>query len=96
MKEYVNRAPLLPQNTVDIDTILSQRFYCEKYDVSGQWIVKDDRLATVFSYRDKQFILPFTAIFKPELLHWLKESAILQIEDAIEEQMMAESGFEEW
>ena len=96
MDEHFNGAPLLPQNTVDIDTIQSQRFYCEKYDVSGHWIIKDDKVATVFSYRDQQFILPFKAIFKTELLHWLKESAILQMEDAIEEYMMAESGFQEW
>ena len=96
MDEHFNGAPLLPQNTVDIDTIQSQRFYCEKYDVFGHWIVKGDKLATVFSYRDQQFILPFKAIFQPELLHWLKESAILQSEDAIEEHMMTESGFKEW
>jgi len=96
MDEHFNGAPLLPQNTVDIDTIQSQRFYCEKYDVSGHWIIKDDKVATVFSYRDQQFILPFKAIFKSDLLHWHKESAILQIEDAIEEYLMDEVGFHEW
>ena len=96
MDEYFNGAPLLPQNTVDIDAIQSQRFYCEKYNVFRHWIVKGDKLATVFSYRDQQFILPFKAIFKPELLHWLKESAILQMEDTIEEHMIAEYGFQEW
>ena len=40
--------------------------------------------------------LPFRAIFKPDMLYWLKESAILQMEDAIEEDMLQESGFEEW
>lgn len=96
MENYFNGAPLLPQNTVDIDTIQSQQFYCEKYSTCGSWVCKDGKIATVFCYQDRQFILPFRAIFKPELLHWLKESAILQMEDAIEEQMMAESGFQEW
>ena len=96
MDEHFNGAPLLPQNTVDINTIRSLCFYCKEYDVSGHWIIKDDKVATVFSYRDQQIIQPFKAIFKPELLHWLKESAILQMEDAVEEYMMAESGFQEW
>ena len=96
MDEHFNGATLLPQNTVDIDTIQNQCFYCKEYDVSGHWIIKDDKVATVFFYRDQQFILPFKAIFKPALLHWLKESAILQMEDAIEEHMIAEYGFQEW
>lgn len=54
MDEHFNGTPLLSQNTVDIDTIQSQRFYCEKYDASGHWIIKDDKVATVFSYRDQQ------------------------------------------
>jgi hypothetical protein len=47
-------------------------------------------------YHGKQYFLPFRAIFKPDMLYWLKESAILQMEDAIEEDMLQESGFEEW
>lgn len=96
MENFFNGAPLLPQNTVDIDTIHSQRFYCEKYNTYGHWICKDGKIATVFCYQDKQFVLPFRAIFKPKLLHWLKESAILQMEDTIEEYLLAKSGFEEW
>ncbi len=96
MKNYFNGAPLLPQNTVDISTIERQCFYCEKYHTYGRWICKDNKIATVFCYQDRQCILPFRAIFKPELLYWLKESAILQMEDAIEEELMAESGFQEW
>lgn len=96
MENFFDGAPLLPQNTVDTETIQSQSFYCEKYNTHGQWICKDGKIATVFCYQDHQFVLPFLAIFKPELLHWLKESAILQMEDAIEEYLLVESGFEEW
>lgn len=89
-------APLLPGNTVDIATIQSQRIYYYKYQTIGQWIHNSGKISTVFYYGGKQYCLPFGAIFKPELLHWLKESAILQMEDAIEEQLMAESGFQGW
>ena len=89
-------APLLPGNTVDIDTIQSQRFYCDKYQTVGQWICSGGKVATVFYHNGKQYCLPFRAIFKPDMLYWLKESAILQMEDAIEEDMLQESGFEEW
>ena len=68
MDEHFNGAPLLPQNTVDIDTIQSQRFYCEKYDASGHWIIKDGKVATVFSYRDQQFILPYFSPFKTSII----------------------------
>ena len=89
-------APLLPGNTVDVATIQSQRFYCEKYQAEGRWICQDGKIATVFYHKGKQYCLPFRAIFKPDMLYWLKESAILQMEDAIEEDMLQKSGFEEW
>ncbi len=89
-------APLLPGNTVDIDTIQSQWFYCDKYQTAGQWICSGGKVATVFYHNGKQYCLPFRAIFKPDMLYWLKESAILQMEDAIEEDMLQKSGFEEW
>lgn len=89
-------APLLPGNTVDIDTIQSLRFFCEKYQTEGRWICKDGKIVTFFYHNGKQYCLPFRAIFKPDMLHWLKESAILQMEDAIVEDMLQESGFEEW
>ena len=89
-------APLLPGNTVDVATIQSQRFYCEKYQTEGRWICKDGKIATFFYHNGKQYCLPFRAIFKPDMLYWLKESAILQMEDAIEEDILQKSGFEEW
>ena len=96
LSDSFNGAPLLSGNTVDIHTIQSQRFYCEKYRTAGRWICSNGKIATLFYYGGKQYCLPFKAVFKPELLHWLKESAILQMEDAIEEYLLAESGFEEW
>ena len=50
----------------------------------------------MFYYEGKQYCLPFKAVFKPELLHWLMKSAILQMEDAIEEQLIAKSRFQGW
>ena len=35
ISESFNGAPILPGNTVDIQTIQSQRFYCEKYSTTG-------------------------------------------------------------
>lgn len=96
ISENFHGAPLLPGNTVDVDTIQSQRFYCEKYQAEGRWICQDGKIATVFYHKGKQYCLPFRAIFKPNMLHCLREAAILQMEDAIEEDMLPESGFEEW
>ena len=91
--ENFHGAPLLPGNTVDVNTIQSQRFYCEKYQTEGRWICNDGKIATVFYYDGKQYCLPFRAIFKPDMLYWLKESAILQMEDAIVEDMLQKSGY---
>lgn len=97
VSDVFHGAPLLPGNTVDVHTIQSQRFYCEKYQTAGRWICSGGKVAIMFYYEGKQYWLPFKAIFKPELLlYWLKESAILQMEDAIEEEIMAESEFQEW
>lgn len=95
VSDVVQAAPLLPGKTVDIHTIQSQRFYCEKYQTAGRWICSGGKVATVFYYDGKQYCLPFRAIFKPDMLYWLKESAILQMEDAIEEDLLQEFGFEE-
>ena len=43
-------APLLSSNTVDITTIQSQRFYCDKYQTAGRWICSGGKVATVFYY----------------------------------------------
>lgn len=89
-------APLLPGNTLDVATIQCKRFYCDKYQTTGWWICSGGKIATVFCYDGKQCCLPFRAIFKPEPLYWLKESVILQMEDAIEVQLFAEFGFQKW
>ena len=96
LSESFNGAPILPGNTVDIHTIQSQRFYCEKYRTAGRWICKENKIATMFYYEGKQYCLPFKAVFKPELLHWLMESAKLQMEDTIESIAFDTEDWEEW
>lgn len=88
-------APLLSSNTVDITTIQSQRFYCDKYHTAGRWICSGGKVATVFYYDGKQHCLPFRALFKPDMLHWLMESAKLQMEDTIES-IAQNDKWEEW
>ena len=88
-------APLLPGNTVDVATIQSQRFYCDKYQTAGRWICSGGKVATVFYYDGKQYCLPFRAIFKPDMLYWLMESAKLQMEDKIES-IALDDEWEEW
>lgn len=88
-------APLLSSNTVDITTIQSQRFYCDKYRTAGRWICSGGKVATVFYYDGKQYCLPFRALFKPDMLHWLMESAKLQMEDKIES-IAQNDEWEEW
>lgn len=96
LSDNFHGAPLLPGNTVDIQTIQSQRFYCEKYRTAGRWICNDGKIATMFYYEGKQYFLPFKAVFKPELLHWLMESAKLQMEDTIERIVFDSEDWEEW
>ena len=88
-------APLLSSNTVDITTIQSQRFYCDKYQTAGRWICSGGKIATVFYYDGEQYCLPFRALFKPDMLHWLMESAKLQMEDTIES-IAQNDEWEEW
>lgn len=96
LTDSFNGAPLLPGNTVDIHTIQSQRFYCEKYRTAGRWVCSNGKIATMFYYGGKQYCLPFKAVFKPELLYWLMESAKLQMEDTIESIAFDSEDWEEW
>lgn len=96
LTDSFNGAPLLPGNTVDTQTIQSQRFYCEKYRTAGRWVCSNGKIATMFYYGGKQYCLPFKAVFKPELLYWLMESAKLQMEDTIESIAFDSEDWEEW
>lgn len=89
-------ASLHPSNKVDIATIRSKQFYCEKHKVAGRWICNDEKVATLFYFRGKQYLLPFDAVFTPVMLPCLMESAALQIEEEIDDILFRESGFEEW
>lgn len=88
--------PLHHSNKVDAATIRSKQFYCEKHKVAGRWICNDQKVATMFYFRGKQYLLPFDAVFTPVMLPCLMESAALQIEEAIDDILLRESGFEEW
>ena len=92
----VKGASLHFNNKVDIATIQNQRFYSERYKTAGRWVCVGGTIATVFYYNGQQYILPFHAVFTPILLPCLREAAILQMEEKIENIMFLENGFEEW
>lgn len=94
--DHVVGAPIHEANTVDIETIQRQQFYCEKYNVSGRWICVNNSISTMFYYNGKQYFLPFSAVFTPIMLPCLVEAAALQIEEKIDDILFCESKFEEW
>ena len=96
MSDYVVGSSLHVTNKVDTVTIQKQHFFCEKHNVAGRWICGNDSVATMFYFRGKQYSLPFNAVFTPVMLPCLVEAAALQIEEAIDNILFQESGFEEW
>ena len=89
-------AALLSSNRVDVSTIQSQRFVCEKYQTAGRWVCSNGKVATMFYYDGKQYVLPFEAVFTPVMLPCLMQAATLQMEAKIEEIRLQASGFESW
>ena len=55
ISDMFHGAPLLPGNTIDVHTIQSQRFYCEKYQTAGRWGCSGGKVATMFYYNGKQY-----------------------------------------
>ena len=94
--EDIQGAKLLSANQVDATTIQNQRFYSEKYKVSGRWICSHNRVSTMFYYNGQQFIVPFRAVFTPVMLPCLAASAVLQMEEIIDNILFQDAGFEEW
>ena len=92
----IEGAALVPSNRVDVSTIQSQRFVCEKYQTAGRWICSNGKVATMFYYDGKQYVLPFEAVFTPVMLPCLMQAATLQMEAKIEEIRLQASGFESW
>lgn len=92
----IEGAALLPYNRVDVSTIQSQRFVCEKYQTAGRWVYSNGKVATMFYYDGKQYVLPFEAVFTPVMLPCLMQAATLQMEAKIEEIRLQASGFESW
>ena len=78
-------APLLAGNTMTAEEISGRAFHCELYDVTGKWVCSSGHIAILFYYEGNRFLLPFRAIFKKELISWLKAAAVMQMEDAIED-----------
>ena len=76
---------LLPQNDVPVETILAQRFYCEKYQTYGRWLVGDGRICIYFVYKGTPHRSPFRAIITERLLVWVKQAAMLLMESALED-----------
>ena len=92
----IEGAALLPSNRVDVSTIQSQRFVCEKYQTAGRWVCSNGKVATMFYYDGEQYVLPFEAVFTPVMLPCLMQAATLQMEAKIEEIRLQASGFECW
>ena len=92
----IEGAALLPSNRVDVSTIQSQRYVCEKYQTAGRWVCSNGKVATMFYYDGKQYVLPFEAVFTPVMLPCLMQAATLQMEAKIEEIRLQASGFESW
>ena len=78
-------APVLPANTMTKEAINGQTFFCEQYGVTGQWVCSDEHIAILFYHDGIRTLLPFSAIFKRELIPWLKAGAVMMIEEAIED-----------
>lgn len=96
LADHVAGSSLHTGNQVDLATIQSQRFFCEKYNVAGRWICGNGSVVTMFYFRGKQYSLPFNAVFTPVMLPCLAEAAALQIEEKIDDILFQENGFEEW
>lgn len=96
MADHVQGSSLHAANQVDAATIQNQRFFCEKHNVAGRWVCGNGCVATMFYYNGTQYTLPFRAVFTPVMLPCLAEAAALQIEEAIDDILFQESGFEEW
>ena len=92
----IEGAALVPSNRVDVSTIQSQRFVCEKHQTAGRWVCSNGKVATMFYYDGKQYVLPFEAVFTPVMLPCLMQAATLQMEAKIEEIRLQASGFESW
>ena len=78
-------SPLLPGNTIPAEEINGRTFMCRLYGVQGKWVCSDGYIAVLFYYEGCRYLLPFRAIFKSELVRWLKEAAVMMMEEAIEE-----------
>ena len=78
-------APLLPSNTMTATEIDGLSFFCERYSVMGQWVCSDQHVAVLFYHEGIRYLLPFRAVFKKELVPWLKQAAVMHMEEAIED-----------
>ena len=81
----VESSELLPQNDVPVETILAQRFYCEKYQIYGRWLVGDGRICIYFVYEGTEIRIPFRAIITEKLMAWVKQAVVLMMEAALDE-----------
>ena len=82
--------PVLAGNTMTTEEINGLPFCCEQYNVMGQWVCSNDRIAILFYYEGNRYLLPFRAIFKHELIPWLKDAAVLMMEEAIEDTVFSQ------
>ena len=78
-------APVLAGNTITTEEINGQSFYSKQYGITGQWVCCGNRIAILFCHEGNRYLLPFSAIFKRELIPLLKSAAVMLMEEAIEE-----------
>ena len=83
--EDVKSSALMPQNDVSVATILSERFYSEKYQIYGRWLCGDGRICIYCVYDGTAHRIPFRAVITEKLLPWIKETAVLLMEAALDE-----------
>ena len=78
-------APLLPKNDMTPEEINGQTFVSEERNIPGRWVCDGERVATVFYDHGQRYMVPSLAIFRQDLLPFLKDMGKLQIENAMDE-----------
>ncbi|MCD7854073.1 MAG: hypothetical protein LUG66_00445 [Clostridiales bacterium] len=69
----------------EIEEIEKEIIFSEEYKVNAKWKFIDNACYIEFVYNGKIVLLPFNAVFSAEMTVWLKEAAILKIEEYIED-----------
>ncbi|MCC8098285.1 MAG: helix-turn-helix transcriptional regulator [Eubacterium sp.] len=69
----------------EIEEIEKENIFSEEYKVNAKWKFIDNACYIEFAYNGEIVLLPFNAVFSTGMTEWLKEAAILKIEEYIED-----------